>query len=65
VILYPFFIKLESWVKNISVKALKSGNSVVGKYFGLLFTFLAALLVLLYFYARLWYHINVFHVLFQ
>ena len=63
VILYPFFIKLESWVKNISVKAIKSGNSVAGKFFGLLFTFLAALLVLLYFYARLWYHINVFQVL--
>ena len=63
VILYPFFIKLESWVKNISVKAIKTGSSAAGKSFGLLFTFLAALLVLLYFYARLWYHINVFQVL--
>ena len=63
VILYPIFIKLESWVKNISVKAIKSGNSVAGKFFGLLFTFLAALLVLLYFYARMWYHINVFQAL--
>jgi hypothetical protein len=62
-ILYPFFIKLESWVKNLSVKAIKSGKSVGGKYFGLLFTFLAALLVLLYFYAKMWYHINVFQVL--
>ena len=60
VILYPLFIKLESWVKDISVKAIKSGKSVAGKYFGLLFTFLAALLVLSYFYAKMWYHIDFF-----
>ena len=39
VILYPVFIKLESWVRDISVKAIKSGKSVAGKFFGLLFTF--------------------------
>ncbi len=27
VILYPFFLKLEDWVKAISVKAIKSGKS--------------------------------------
>ena len=62
VILYPFFIKLEDWVKVISVKAIKSGKSVGGKFFGLLFTFLAALLVLFYFYAKMWYHIDFLHV---
>jgi hypothetical protein len=60
VILYPFFIKLESWVKNLSANAIKSGKSFGGKFFGLLFTFLAALVLLLYFYAKMWYHINVF-----
>jgi hypothetical protein len=63
VILFPLFMKLESWVKYISVKAIKSGKSVAGKYFGLLFTFLAALLLLAYFYAKMWYHINFFQVL--
>lgn len=63
VILYPLFIKLESWVKDISVKAIKSGRSVAGKYFGLLFIFLAALLILFYFYAKMWYHIDFFQVL--
>jgi hypothetical protein len=58
IILYPFFLKLEDWVKVISVKAIKSGKSVAGKYLGLLFTFLTALLVLFYFYAKLWYHID-------
>lgn len=63
VILYPLFLKLESWVKDISVKAIKSGRSVAGKYFGLLFIFLTALLILFYFYAKMWYHIDFFKVL--
>jgi hypothetical protein len=63
VIFYPLFIKLEIWVKTISMKAVKSGKSVAGKYLGLVFIFLAALLVLSYFYARMWYHINIFHAL--
>ena len=62
-ILYPLFIKLESWVKEISIKAIRSGKSLAGKYFGLLFTFLAALIVLSYFYAQMWYHINIFQSL--
>jgi hypothetical protein len=62
-ILYPLFIKLESWVKDISVTAIKSGKSVAGKYLGLILTFLTALLVLSYFYAKMWYHINIFHLL--
>ena len=63
VILYPVFIKLESWVRDISVKAIKSGKSVAGKFFGLLFTFAAALLVLSYFYAKMWYHIDFFQAI--
>ncbi len=63
VILYPLFIKLESWVKFISVQAIKSGKSVAGKFFGLLFTFMIALLILAYFYAKVWYHVNLFRVL--
>jgi hypothetical protein len=62
-IFYPLFIKLEIWVKDISVKAIKSGKSFAGKYVGLLFTFVAGLMVLFYFYAKIWYHINFFQVL--
>jgi hypothetical protein len=64
-ILYPVFIKLESWVKDISVKAIKSGKSVAGKYLGLLFIFLAALMLLFYFYAKMWYHIDFLKSLFH
>ena len=63
VILYPLFIKLESWVKYFSVKVITSGKSVAGKFLGLLFTFMAALMMLTYFYAKMWYHINIFQVL--
>ena len=63
VIFYPLFIKLQSWVKSVSVKAIKSGKSFGGKYLGMLLTFLAGLLVLFYFYAKMWYHIDFLQVL--
>jgi hypothetical protein len=63
VILYPVFIWLEKWVKNISLKAIKSGKAMAGKFFGLLFTFLTALLILSYFYTKMWYHIDLFQAL--
>ena len=63
VILYPFFIKLESWVREISLKIVRSGRSVAGKYFGLLITFVAALLILCYFYGKMWYHTDFLKVL--
>lgn len=63
VIFYPLFVKLEDWVKIISVKVVRSGNSFAGKYLGLPLTFLAAMLVLVYFYAKMWYHIDFLQVL--
>ena len=63
VILYPLFAKLESWVKDISLRAVRSGKSLGGKYFGLLLTFLIAMTVLCYFYGKMWYHTDFFQVL--
>ena len=63
VIFYPLFARLEEWVKSLSVKVVKSGNSVAGKYLGLFLTFLAALTILLYFYAKMWYHIDFIQVI--
>ena len=65
VIFYPLFMKLEDWLKYLSVKLVKSGNSAAGKYMGLLLTFLVALLILFYFYAKMWYHIDFMKVLFS
>ncbi len=55
VIFYPLFIKMEEWVKKISTKFIKTGKSVAGKYLGLLLAFLVAMMVLLYFYVKMWY----------
>ena len=65
VIFYPLFMKLEDLLKYLSVKVVKSGNSAAGKYMGLLLTFLIALLILFYFYAKMWYHIDFMKVLFN
>jgi len=65
IVFYPLFIKMEEWLKGISVRLVKSGNSVAGKYFGLSMTFLAGLTILLYFYAKMWYHIDLFKALFN
>jgi len=65
VVFYPLFLKLESWVKDISIKALKSGKTIAGKYLGLLLVFIAGLMVLSYFYAKMWYHINILRVIFH
>jgi hypothetical protein len=65
IIFYPLFLKLESWVKNISIKAVKSGKTVAGKYLGLLLVFGAGLMLLSFFYAKMWYHINILKVIFH
>ena len=65
VVFYPLFVKLESWVRDLSVKVIKSGNSLAGKYLGLSFTFLGGLVVLVYFYTRMWYHIDLLRILFH
>jgi hypothetical protein len=62
---YPLFIKLENWIKIFSVKIVKSGSSVAGKYLGLTGSFLFCLFILFYFYARVWYNIDFFKVLFS
>ena len=58
VVFYPLFTKMEEWVKSLSVRLVKSGKSLAGKYLGLTMAFLAALAVLCYFYAKAWYHID-------
>ncbi len=62
VVFYPLFLKLESWVTKASVRFIKSGNSLAGRYLGLFLTFALGLTILLYFYAKMWYHINIFKI---
>jgi hypothetical protein len=65
VIFFPLFIKLEDWLRNISIRVVKSGSSLAGKYLGLTMSFLVTMLLLFYFYARMWYHLDFFKVLFS
>jgi hypothetical protein len=63
VVFYPLFMKLEVWIESFSKKMIKSGNSLAGKYLGLFLTFLFGLMVLTYFYAKVWYHIDLARIL--
>jgi hypothetical protein len=64
-IFYPLFAKLEEWVKKISMKVVKKGKSLAGKYLGLILAFASAMAVLAHFYAKMWYHINLWQMLIQ
>jgi hypothetical protein len=63
VIFYPLFIRLQQWLDRISRRYVKSGHSLAGKYLGLLFTFALGMLLLTFFYAKMWYDVNLFQVI--
>jgi amino acid transporter len=62
-IFYPLFAKLEEWVKSVSMKIVRKGKLLAGKYLGLVLAFIACLAMLSYFYAKMWYHIDLFKIL--
>jgi hypothetical protein len=63
VIFYPLFARLEVWLNNLSRRFLKAGKTLAGRYLGLILMFLAGLLILTYFYADMWYSINIFKMI--
>ncbi len=63
VVFYPLFTKLEDWLNALSKKFVTAGKSVGGRYLGLLGMFLLGLLILFYFYAQMWYHLNIFKLM--
>jgi hypothetical protein len=65
VVFYPLFMKLEDWLKYFSSKFVKTGKSIGGKYLGLFVTFLGGLLILFFFYGKIWYHIDFPQVLWR
>jgi hypothetical protein len=64
-IFYPLFMKLEEWVKKLSMKVIKSGKGVAGKNLGIFLTFILSMSVLFYFYAKMWYHLDFIKILFS
>jgi hypothetical protein len=65
IIFYPLFMKLEEWLNVFSKKFVKAGHSFAGKYIGLIFMFIIGILILMYFYARMWYNIDIIKMIFQ
>jgi len=63
VVFYPLFLKMEEWLNQFSKKFVKAGHSFAGKYLGLILMFVLAIFVLLYFYAKMWFNINIFQML--
>jgi hypothetical protein len=64
-IFYPLFIKLQEWIDSFSRRFVKAGHSFAGKYLGLFLMFAAGLLILTYFYLKMWYHMNLFQMILQ
>ena len=63
IILYPLYSHLEKWLTILSANVVKTGKSFGGKYAGLFLMFFLCLAILLCFYAKMWYQINVIHLL--
>lgn len=63
VIFYPLFARLEAWVKGLSMRVVKKGRALGGKYAGLIIAYAACMLILCYFYARMWYNIDLFRII--
>jgi hypothetical protein len=64
-VFYPLFTHMQGWLNILSLRIIKSGKSLGGKYIGLLVMFLICMAVLLYFYAKMWYNLDVIKLLFQ
>lgn len=65
VIFYPLFARLEIWLNKLSRRFLKAGGSIAGRTLGLIVVFLTGMLVLTYFYAEMWYSINIFKMIYS
>ncbi len=65
VIFYPLFARLEIWLNKLSRRFLKAGRSIAGRTLGLILVFLTGILVLTYFYAEMWYSINIFIMIYS
>ncbi|HEY4789152.1 MAG TPA: hypothetical protein VIH57_24050 [Bacteroidales bacterium] len=64
-IFYPLITRMEDWLNSVSARIIKSGKSFGGKYLGLLVMYMLCLVVLLYFYAKMWYNIDLIRIVLQ
>jgi hypothetical protein len=62
-IYYPLFEFLDKWINILSKKVVKKGKSFAGQYFGLFLVFTISMVILIFFYVKEWYGINIFKYL--
>lgn len=57
--LYFLFIQLEHWINGFLENTLKAGKSIMGKKVGIFIMFTIVMFVIFYFYAKMWFGIDV------
>jgi uncharacterized membrane-anchored protein len=65
IIFYPLFDSLEDWVTKFSNRIVKEGAKNFGPNVAIFMIFLVSMIVLIFFYARQYYEINIFRHLFR
>lgn len=58
IVFYPLLTQFEKWLNKFTKHFVKASNSYFGKYLGLLFMYFLALIILTYFYAQMWYDLD-------
>lgn len=64
-VFYPLFTRVEDWVKGISTRFIRTGKNLGGKYLGLFLAFFTGMIILFYFYVKMWYGIDIVKALFS
>lgn len=64
IVMYPLFSKLNDWVTLFAKKIMHSGKRLAGRTLGAILVFLIGFGVLLFFYLRMWYGVNLLDLLF-
>jgi hypothetical protein len=64
-VFYPAFNYISGIVEKITVRFLKKGKNIFGRFLGVYFAFAIVLFVLYYIYARIWFHVDVVRVMFS
>lgn len=64
-IFYPLFSKFDKFIGDFAKKFLKEGTMLFGSKVGIFAAFIIAFIVLWYFYAKIWFGINIFFIFFQ
>ncbi len=65
IVFYPLLTKFEKWLNKFTKRFIKAGHSYFGKYLGLFFMYFLAIIILTYFYAQMWYDIDLFDYAFN